>query len=107
MSHPGKPVKDKGEDMQDRQTHDLVSDWIGVDSEWIGIIADLINGTYTVDDLRADFTDFIRYYNIFWDDKTGSYFQTCPECERVLDKDASKCPTCSASDYQDEPERGE
>ena len=32
---------------------------------------------------------------------------TCPECERVLDKDASKCPTCSASDYQDEPERGE
>ena len=32
---------------------------------------------------------------------------TCPQCERTLDKDASKCPTCSASDYQDEPERGE
>ena len=28
--------------------------------------------------------------------------QTCPECERILNKDASKCPTCSASDYEGE-----
>ena len=42
-----------------------------------------------------------------WSGFCNDNLQTCPECERVLDKDASKCPTCSASDYQDEPERGE
>lgn len=40
-----------------------VSDWIGSDSEWIGIIADLINGTYTVDELKVDFNQFLRLYD--------------------------------------------
>ena len=38
-------------------TNELVSEWITDDHEWIEIIADLINGNYTVEALRQDFEE--------------------------------------------------
>jgi Zn finger protein HypA/HybF involved in hydrogenase expression len=34
----------------------------------------------------------------------GEGVRECPECDQVLDPEATHCPTCSGSDYADDAE---